>query len=136
MEHQPTSRNPLTDDVIVQQVLLILGEGSYIFAQLNKQWREAYKRTALQCSTAYSNAFSSIACLNLCVQAGFELNNEKANTAAGRHASIDVLEAAHKLGMKWSCCVLQVQRQMRLSWTGFTVKRAVLCTFQTSKSLH
>eukprot|EP00953_Heterococcus_sp_UTEX-ZZ885_P029602 15703-Heterococcus_DN1.PRE.2 len=104
MEHQ-RSRNPLTDDGIVQQVLLILGEGSYIYAQLNKQWREAYKRTALQCSTAYSNAFSSIACLQLCVEAGFEVNSEAATSAAGRHASIDVLEAAHDLGMKWSCCV-------------------------------
>jgi hypothetical protein len=85
-------RDPLTDDGIVQQVLLILGEGSYIFAQLNKQWRAAYKRAALQCSTAYSNAFSSIACLKLCVQAGFELNSEAATLAAGRNASIECLK--------------------------------------------
>jgi hypothetical protein len=107
---------PLSNDGILQQTLAF-GSG-YIYLSLNKQWRAAYKRTHQKLVTSYSSAFSSTALLSVAVAAGLQLNTKKASRAAGRYASIEVLQAANELGLKWSCYVSEgaARNVAKLDW--------------------
>jgi hypothetical protein len=101
--------SPLANDGIVQQMLAFTSK-SYLYLALNRQWRAVYRRTHSRLLTDYSNAFSSTAALDVAVEAGLKLNsriNKKISRAAGRYGSIEVLEAAHDLGLEWSCHVTE-----------------------------
>jgi hypothetical protein len=96
-----SSESALGNDCIVQQVLSFMGDGSFAFVCLNKQWLAAYERTGLKKSTYNSRGFDSQACLRVAAAGGIKFASRAVSTRAGR-CDTAMLELAHSLGLPWN----------------------------------
>jgi hypothetical protein len=114
------SSTPLLDPLVLQNVLSYVGPGHNLYVALvSKWWKHAY--TALESQllttyglysceddnswvpqTLYSSAFASPSRVQLAYKTGLTLSLEACQRAAGEHADVATLTAAHTLGMEYT----------------------------------
>jgi hypothetical protein len=90
---------PLLDPFVLRNVLSYVGSGHHLYVALvNKQWQHAYATLEKQ-ATLYSSAFASPSTLELAHKAGLTWSSKACQRAAGKHADVATLAAAHMLGL-------------------------------------
>jgi hypothetical protein len=116
--------NTLCEAGILQNVLSYVGPGHHLFlGAVSSQWRDLHSRVAsrqtqvqklfdsvsITCdarTTLYSSVFSSPSRVRLAHQSGLDCTTHAYKFAAGKHADINTLAAAHQLGMPFTATVL------------------------------
>jgi hypothetical protein len=116
------SSAPLLDSAVLQIVLSYVGPGHHLFVPLvSKAWLELYEAvdyhqltipieysheqkiiTIVPQMTLYSSVFGSPSRAQLAHENGLDCTSEAYQRAAGRHADIATLAAAHSLGMEYT----------------------------------
>eukprot|EP00953_Heterococcus_sp_UTEX-ZZ885_P015096 8501-Heterococcus_DN1.PRE.1 len=94
--------NPLQSVDILRRVLSYVGPGHGLFlSSVSTLWRDLYCRVASRTMTLYGSAFSPSR-VKLAHESGLDISTENFRHAAGKHADIATLKAAHELGMHFT----------------------------------
>jgi hypothetical protein len=127
---QPASSSPMLNASILEIIFSYVGPGHWLYLRtLSKSCKESYLNVeqreisfwdfdnddyvTVQCTprlTLTSAAFLSLACFQLAVEHGMPLpsrNSTRQQRLAGENASIDTLQAAHKLGLQFTDALVQ-----------------------------
>jgi hypothetical protein len=113
--------NPLNNSGVLQNVLSYVGAGHHLFVALvNKDWREMHRSLESQELTVHStytvicdsqttrltSVLTSPARVKLAHKSGLDCTSLRLQYAAGKHADIATLAAAHELGLELDEIVL------------------------------
>ncbi|KAG5182158.1 hypothetical protein JKP88DRAFT_349039 [Tribonema minus] len=85
------------------EFVLRLVPGQWLYAAaVCRQWRNLYSEVFSDTCTYYTSAASSSQCLQYAFESGLKLAERDFHRAAGSHGSIDTIQLARSLGMRWS----------------------------------
>jgi hypothetical protein len=120
------SSNPLLDPGVLLHVLIYVGPGHHLFvAHVSKWWKDLYAAlesqqlrvydedsrqskiiTCVPQMTLFSSVFSSPSRVQHAHESGIDCASTAYQRAAGEHADIATLAAAHELGMKYTAATM------------------------------